>query len=119
MRVVEVPDKETSLSIMSNDAKVVLTCTGAMDLQNSEEFRDKLMEAADSTKDVVVDFRSVIYIDTAILTGLAKAAKKMRERGKRLKLLLSDKTHPQRTIEITGFSIMLDAIIEPKDEVAS
>lgn len=74
-----------------------------------------ILSAAKNSDGVVADFRSVVYIDTAVIAYLCMAASKMRQRNKRLKLKLASNTHPQRTIEITGLAAVLDAETSPKD----
>lgn len=105
-------DEETTLDVKNVDNEVTITATGALDLHNSKAFHDALLEAAQSADGVVVDFRSVVYIDTAVLAHLCAASNKMLARDKRIKLLLRDHTHPLRTIQITGFAAVLDAVVD-------
>jgi anti-anti-sigma factor len=114
MREAKQPDMDTKslLDIKNVDNQVTITATGALDLHNVKPFHEALAEAATSADSVVVDFREVYYIDTAVLAYLCTAANKMIARGKRLKLLLKDNTHPRRTIQITGFSAVLDDVVD-------
>lgn len=105
-------DTEATLEVKNVNGEVTITATGALDLHNAKPFRDAVIEAAESADGVVVDFREVFYIDTAVLAHLCAAANKMIARNRRLKLLLKDHTHPRRTIQITGFSAVLDAIVD-------
>lgn len=105
-------DTEARLEISSVDNAVTISATGALDLHNAKPLREALVGAADTAESVVVDFRSVIFIDTAVLAYLCTAANKMIARDKRLRLLLKDNTHPQRVIKITGFSAVMDAVVD-------
>lgn len=104
------------MDVTQDDGSVTITCTGAMDLHNSKPFHDVLLTSATEAETVLVDFRQVVYIDTAVLADLAVAANKMITRGRRLKVMVSDPSHPLRTLEITGFSAVLDVEAQPKQE---
>jgi anti-anti-sigma factor len=107
-------DKETTMNVTKEGDLVTITCDGAMDLHNSKPFHDALLEAAVTAKAVTVDFRAVEYIDTAVLADLAVAANRMIARGNRLQVMVSEPSHPLRTLQITGFSAVLDVLTEPK-----
>ena len=107
-------DKEPTMNVAQEDGDVRITCEGAMDLHNSKPFHTALLDAAASAEGVTVDFRGVVYIDTAVLADLAVAANKMIARGKRLQVIVSDPSHPLRTLQITGFSAVLDVEAEAK-----
>lgn len=107
-------DRVSTMNVTKEGDHVTITCDGAMDLHNSKPFHDALLEAAVSADAVTVDFRAVDYIDTAVLADLAVAANRMIARGKRLQVMVSDPSHPLRTLQITGFSAVLDVLAEPK-----
>lgn len=112
-------DGMATVKVVKDDGGVVIECGGAMDLHNSKEFHDVLVEASGLADNLVVDFLAVAYIDTAVLADLAVAANKMIARGKRLKVKVTETSHPLRTLQITGFSAVLDVLISPKEEPAA
>ena len=112
-------DRIATVSVVKNGDDVVIECEGTMDLHNSKEFHDVLVEASCVADNLVVDLLAVAYIDTAILADLAVAANKMIARGKRLKVKVTEPSHPLRTLQITGFSAILDVLISTKEEPAA
>lgn len=97
---------------------MTIACAGALDLHNCKPLHDALVEAASTADDLVVDFLAVEYIDTAVLADLAVTANKMIARGRRLKVKVAEPTHPLRTLQITGFSAVLDVLVSPKERPA-
>ena len=111
-------DTKPEISVTRKGNDVTIAATGDLDIFNSKEFHDTLLEAAQTADNVTVDFRYTHYIDTAILADLATGANRMRARGKRLRVMLAEPTHPLRTLQITGFSAVLELVVEPKEEQA-
>jgi anti-anti-sigma factor len=109
-------DTQPEVNVTKEGGDVTIAAAGALDLFNSKEFHDALLEAANDAEHVIVDFRQTHYIDTAILADLAVSANKMRARGKRLKVVVAEPTHPHRTLEITGLTAVLDLAVAPKEE---
>lgn len=112
-------DRAATVDVVKDGGGVVIKCEGAMDLHNSKEFHDVLIEASREADSLVVDFLAVSYIDTAILADLAVAANKMIARGKRLQVKVAEPTHPLRTLQVTGFSAVLDVLVSPKEETGA
>lgn len=79
-----------------------------MDLSDAKKLESALAHATALASEVVVDLQGTIYIDTAILGCLAVAGKAMRERGKQLKVLLSENSHPLYVISMVGFNGLMD-----------
>ncbi len=104
------------MSIERKEAETILTCSGVLDLNNSEEFKRALAQATANDDYVVVDFSSVIFIDTAVLADLVVGARAMLRRGKRLKVIAAEDTHPLRTLKIVGFSAVMDIEVVPKPQ---
>ncbi len=102
--------------VSQEDGATVVKCDGMFDLHNCKELHDLLMDAVGSGADVVVDMVNTAYIDTAVLADLATAANKMIARGKRLKVRVAEPSHPHRTLQITGFSVVMDVIASPKEQ---
>lgn len=107
-------DREANVSIEQADGTTIIKCDGMFDLHNYGRFHEALADAVAAGDNVVVDFLATAYIDTAVLADLATAANKMIARGKRLQVKVAEPTHPHRTLQITGFSAVLDVLVSPK-----
>lgn len=107
-------DNVVAMDVAREGDDITIICKGALDLHNYKGFHEALIEASDAAENVLVDFFSVDYIDTAVLASLARAGNKMMARGKRLKVKVAEPSHPLRTLQITGFSAVLDVITSPK-----
>ncbi len=112
-------ESNPEVNVTKEGGDVTIAAAGALDLFNSQQFHDALFEAAADAEQVTVDFRETHYIDTAILADLAVSANKMRARGKRLRVVVAEPTHPHRTLEITGLTAVLDLEVAPKEEQVS
>jgi len=106
---------QASVEAVREGDTVTIVCKGALDLHNCQDFREMLMAESAAAEEVIVDFLAVDYIDTAVLADLARAANKMIARGKRLKVKVSEPSHPLRTLQITGFSAVMDVLPSPKE----
>lgn len=104
------------ISVTTNDSTVEITGVGALDLYSSDEFGDALKQAAITAENVVVDLRGATYIDTAIIADIAIAGNKMLGRGKRLRVLLTQGTHPLRVLETVGFSALVEMVVETAND---
>lgn len=103
------------ISVIREGEKVTVTGAGALDLTNAQRFREGIVTASLTADDVVADLRGAIFIDTAILEYLAKAAKAMLSRGKRLKVVVSEKSHPLRVLRTVGFGELMDIEVSSEE----
>lgn len=102
------------ISIRQEDEVVTVAGVGSLDLTNVQEFREALEKSLNSADELSVDLRQVVFIDTAILEYLAKAAKKMIARDKRLQILAAEGSQPLRVIRTVGFCHIMDVAAEVK-----
>ena len=100
------------VTIRHEKGAVTVAGTGSLDLTNAQEFREALETASDSADELSVDFRLVMFIDTAILEYLARAAKKMIARDKRLRIIATEGSQPLRVIRTVGFGDIMDVAAE-------
>ena len=104
-------NRTEQVKVFSDNGITTIVGYGALDLYN-EDFGKLLREASLSDENVVADLRLATYIDTAIIANLAGSAGRLLKRNKRLKVMLSEGTHPLRAIIITGLSEILDIVVE-------
>jgi anti-anti-sigma factor len=109
-------DKKAQITVTTKGTSTEITCEGVWDLYNADEFDAALKPASLTAEDVVVDLRTAVFIDTAIIAYIATASNRMIARGKRLRALLSKDTHPLRTLQIAGFSALIDMEVDEGSE---
>ena len=105
-----------SISVVREGNEVVISGGGTLDLTNYQEFHDGLKSTSTEADSLTVDLRAADFIDTAVVQDLARAAVTLLERGKRLKVLVSETKYPLRVIQISGFEQIMDVVVEPDEE---
>lgn len=100
------------ITIAADESGVTIVTAGALDLTNTQSLSDELQRAAASLDNVVVDMRPAVFIDTAVLTYLAKAAKTLRSRGENLQVIVRQGSHPHRVLETVGFGDVMNILVE-------
>jgi anti-anti-sigma factor len=105
-------DDVAEIDVIENGSETTVRGTGALDLSNAQELKKGLDSATSSADSVVVDLRSAVFIDTAILECLARAGKRMMERNKRLKVVTLEHSHPLRVLRTVGFSALMDIVAD-------
>jgi anti-anti-sigma regulatory factor len=82
-----------------------------MDLGIAKDLDRALADAASASRDVTVDLRDAVFIDSAILAGLVKAGKTLRNTQARLKVLVASGSHPEYVLRTVGFGALMDIIV--------
>lgn len=103
------------IDVDNDGSDVMVRGSGELDLSIVKELQFGLSHAVTFADSVVVDLRSAAYIDTAILGCLAMAGKAMRERNKKLKIIVAPDSHPLYVIKMVGFSGLMDVEVAPAD----
>ncbi len=106
----------TNTLVESDGANVTIVGIGSLDLTNAQRFREELARASETANSVTVDLTRSNFIDTAILEYLARAARMMLKRDRRLKVVVADATHPQHVLRIVGFAAVMDIETAPNQE---
>ena len=104
-----------NVEVIRDNTKVTVIGTGALDLTNAQRFRDELLAAAESSDEVVVDLSGASFIDTAVLEYLARAAKLLQQRQKRLTVNVREDTHPVHVLRVVGFGAVMDIVVAPTE----
>jgi anti-anti-sigma factor len=109
-------DKDVAVvKVERGEGAATIAGGGSLDFMNSGEFRDELRQATAELDSVVVDFREAYFIDTAILAYLAQAAKTLRQRDKRLRVIVRKGSHPERVLYLSSFGQLMDIESEPAE----
>lgn len=91
---------------VENNALTV-TCSGDLDLHIADRLQGAFEEAKESGL-VTADFRSVTYMDTAIAAVLISTAKTLQHSEHRLRVVVTDGSHPQYVLRIMGLAALMD-----------
>jgi anti-anti-sigma factor len=92
----------------SDNGIETISGVGELDLYCAEQFRQALADAVASGNEIVVDFRKVSFIDTAIVAALVSPAKALMARGRMLKVVLVSGEYPQYVLKTVGFTDLMD-----------
>jgi anti-anti-sigma factor len=95
-----------SLSI-NNDVPIINIQAKFLDLTYSDPLTEIIIEAASSQKGIIIDFRTVTYIDSVIISTIVKYFIRQRNNGQRLILCNTDK-HVDELLETTRLNKILD-----------
>jgi stage II sporulation protein AA (anti-sigma F factor antagonist) len=102
-----------SLTVLEDDGRVVVTLTGELDLATAPEAEAALLPAVNAGRHVVVDLRSLDFIDSTGVRVLVAAHRAADEGPGRLSLRRVDPESPvSRVLEISGLDGILDIIDE-------
>jgi anti-anti-sigma regulatory factor len=104
--------EDAQVSITSDGGAVTVTGGGELNFMNSREFGDGLRQASKAADSVTVDLRPAVFIDTQIVQDLGMAAVAMLNRGKRLRVVITETAYPLRVLKISGFEQIMDIEVE-------
>ena len=110
------PD-EAQVSITDDGGAVTVTGGGALNFLNAKEFGEGLKQASKTADSVTVDLRPAVFIDTQIVQDLGMAAVALMDRGKRLRVVITQTAYPLRVLKISGFEQIMDIDVEPSGQV--
>lgn len=99
--------------MVGDGVDVTIVASGIVDRTNSGELGRELERAAGAANTVVVDFREADFIDTAVLQYLLRTAKALLRRGKRLRVMVSEGSHPLHVLQVVGFAELMDVVAGP------
>ncbi|MDO8683867.1 MAG: STAS domain-containing protein [Armatimonadota bacterium] len=104
--------EKTKIAVSHDGGVATVSGSGEMDLYIAAEFGRALEDAVASSASVVVDFRSVSYLDSAIVACLIKPAKALHLVGERLKVLVAPNSYPHHMLKTLGFTEVMDIVVE-------
>ena len=82
----------------------IIAVTGDLDLYTAPELKNRLLEAVEAAgARVLVDLTDCHFLDSAALGPLVTAAKRLREAGRQLELIVPD-TNLRRIFDLTGLA---------------
>lgn len=91
---------------------------GELDLHSARELGATLSEAVgDTTRDPVVDLRSVTFMDSTALGALTRAAEQLRNQGRVLKLFLAD-GQVAELLEVSGLTDRFELLSPPEERLS-
>jgi RND superfamily putative drug exporter len=105
-------DSRLSVEVERTDGRVALAFRGELDLGTAPQFRDRLADAERDSKTVIVDLRSVTFIDSSGVGELLGAHQRARRQGRRLVVLRGEGTPVAEVLRISA----LDRKIEVTEQ---
>jgi len=109
---------DLSLDKRTHGSWAVVEVGGELDLYTAPNFRESVLEAAgdaDAPK-VIIDFRSLGFIDSSGLGAIVACLKHLRERGGDLALAAPEGSGLRRLLDLTGLDRVL-TLYASTDEV--
>ncbi|MGM1061703.1 STAS domain-containing protein [Saccharothrix sp. Mg75] len=100
----------------TGDGVVVLRLSGEIDMSNSDDLRDRAVEALDgAAAALVLDLSGVTFFASSGLAALAQLRRRGVESGRRVHVVAS--RNVRRTLELTAMSTLLPLHDEVEDAV--
>jgi anti-anti-sigma factor len=93
------PELKPPFHSYDRDGIWVLPLTGEFDLANSAELEASIAAALERGQPLIIDFSLVEYIDSTVLSALARQKKRA---GEQLLVVVPRQTHLRRVFEVTG-----------------
>lgn len=109
---------EANVSVSHEGATTTIAAGGELTYGNTENLKRCLREATEADADLVVDFRTAVFIDSAILQYLANAATKLRPKGRKLRVVVLEVSQPLYSLTVAGFGELMEIATEPAPEKA-
>lgn len=106
--------EQNSLAVLRDDSCVTIVGMPIMDYPVVAGFKEAIKAAVDSSVQVVVDLRTAVYIDSSILQSMAASNRRMRDEGRRLRILVMEGSHPLRVFTLLGFCGLMDVVACPR-----
>jgi anti-anti-sigma factor len=86
----------------------VITFSGEHDLNTAPELRERLTEAIEAERSIVVDLSGAAFIDSSIIGAVLDARRQAQERDQGFAVALSHGAQPvERVLEVTGLTSTL------------
>jgi anti-anti-sigma factor len=108
------PPEDFSISADERGGRVHVTLRGELDLATAPEFEALLQERIDGGHEVVVDLRSLQFMDSSGIRVLVAAHARAGRLGTRLVIVRPDRTSPvAKIIEVSGLDEELNIVDDP------
>ena len=102
----------------ARDGAAVVTARGEIDLSTSPALREALRDPHAQAPVVVLDLRSVTFMDSSGLGVIVGQNKRAREQGFRFAVAVSGAAEVERILELSGLAEALDVVATPDDLLA-
>ena len=102
-----------------HDGLVVVAASGEIDMSTSPQLRAALVDPEASGPAVVLDLRSVTFMDSSGLGIIVGQHKRAREEGYRFAVSVAGAPEVRRILELSGLVDVLQVVESPDDAVAA
>jgi RND superfamily putative drug exporter len=103
-----VGDGRLAVDVERRDQRVALAVRGELDLATAQEFHDRLVEAEHEGTTVVIDLRSVTFIDSSGVGELLGAHQRARREGRRLVIVRDEDTPVAQILHVSALDKKLE-----------
>jgi anti-sigma B factor antagonist len=101
-----------------HDGLVVVAATGEIDMSTSPRLRAALRDPGATAPAVVLDLRSVTFMDSSGLGVIVGQHKRAREEGYRFAVAVAGAPEVRRILELSGLVGVLQVVDAPDDALA-
>jgi RND superfamily putative drug exporter len=102
-----------SMDIDRHDARVSLELHGELDLETAPQFRDRLADVEPEAETLLVDLRSVTFMDSCGMGELVGAHQRARRAGRRLVVIRGDGTQIAQVLHTSALDRTLETTADP------
>ena len=100
---------EARVEVEKTDSGALVRAAGEIDISNISIFRQAMEQAQEAGEGrLTVDLCNVTFIDTAGLAELIIAAKRLKNKGETLRVVVRESSQPEYVLKTTGLDVILD-----------
>jgi anti-anti-sigma factor len=113
--VPELYPSRLSVGVEREDARVSLALRGELDIETAPQFRERLADAEQDAKTIVVDLREVTFMDSCGIGELAGAQQRAHRDGRRLVVIRDHGTPIDQVLHVSELHHMLETTADPAE----
>jgi RND superfamily putative drug exporter len=113
--VPELYPSRLSVDVQREDARVSLALGGELDIETAPQFRERLAEAEQDAKTIVVDLRDVTFMDSCGIGELAGAQQRAHRDGRRLVVIRDHGTPIDQVLHVSTLDQTLETTADPAE----
>jgi RND superfamily putative drug exporter len=113
--VPELYPSRLSVDVQREDARVSLALGGELDIETAPQFRERLADAEQDAKTIVVDLRGVTFMDSCGIGELAGAQQRAHRDGRRLVVIRDHGTPIDQVLHVSELHHTLETTADPAE----
>jgi anti-anti-sigma factor len=108
----EVYPSRLSVEVQREDARATVALEGELDLETAPQFRERLAEAEDGARTVVIDLRGVTFMDSCGIGELVGANQRAHRAGRRLIVVKGQDTPIDAVLHMAAVDTTIETTTE-------